>query len=147
MTADQQTMSDFRKIFRLEELTVHEEAGWAISVRPGQLTLGSMVVSSSTGRLDFQELDGDAAAGLAAAFARVERLAKERLGAVRVNLVCLMMKDPVVHFHVIPRYDAPIERYGQRWEDTDWPGPPTFGPVPTDDGVLRELVRDLSEHP
>jgi diadenosine tetraphosphate (Ap4A) HIT family hydrolase len=141
--ADEQTMAAFRDTFRLEELTISDEGGWTISVRPGQITLGAMVISSSSGLLDFQDLDEDTSVGLSTAFALAEQLAKERLGAVRVNLVCLMMKDPVVHFHVLPRFDRPVERYGRTWEDADWPGPPTFGPAPVDDAVLQALVRDL----
>jgi diadenosine tetraphosphate (Ap4A) HIT family hydrolase len=143
VSADGQTMTAFRDTFRLDELTIHEERGWTLSVRPGQITLGAMVISSSAGLLDFQDLDEATAVGLSTAFARAERLAKERLGAVRVNLVCLMMKDPVVHFHVLPRYSGPVERYDRTWEDADWPGPPTFGPAPADDAVLQALVRDL----
>jgi diadenosine tetraphosphate (Ap4A) HIT family hydrolase len=141
--ADDRTLAAFRETFRLDELTVHAEQGWALSVRPGQLTLGAMVVSSEAGHLDFGDLDAETAVGMADAFALAERLAKEVLGAVRVNLVCLMMKDPVVHFHVVPRYDGPVERYGRTWEDGDWPGPPTFGPAATSDEVLHDLVTDL----
>jgi diadenosine tetraphosphate (Ap4A) HIT family hydrolase len=141
--ADTGTMAAFRDTFRLDGLTVHAARGWALSVRPGQLTLGSMVISSEDGHLDFSGFDADTSAGLADAFALAERLAKDLFGAVRVNLVCLMMKDPVVHFHVVPRYEQPVERYGLTWEDADWPGPPTFGPAPTSDEVLRALAEDL----
>jgi diadenosine tetraphosphate (Ap4A) HIT family hydrolase len=141
--ADHQTQAAFRDTFRLDELSVRTARGWTLSVRPGQLTLGSMIISSDEGHLDFSELDADTSAGLADAFALAERLAKDQFEAVRVNLVCLMMKDPIVHFHVVPRYHAPVERYGRTWEDKDWPGPPTFGPAPTSDEVLAALVEEL----
>jgi diadenosine tetraphosphate (Ap4A) HIT family hydrolase len=138
-------LTDFRATFRLDELTVVEGDHWVVSVRPGQLTLGSMVVSSRTGLLDFVDLDAAASEELGRAFGEVERLARELLGAVRVNFVALMMKDPVIHFHALPRFDATVERYGRTWEDADWPGPPTFGPAPTEDDVLAALVGDLRE--
>lgn len=133
----------FRETFRLDELTVVDGAHWVVSVRPGQLTLGSLVVSSRAGLVDFAALDADAGAALAAAFGDVERAARELFGAVRVNFVALMMKDPVVHFHALPRYDRDVERYGRVWQDADWPGPPTFGPAPTPDEVLASLATDL----
>jgi diadenosine tetraphosphate (Ap4A) HIT family hydrolase len=136
-------MKDFRETFRLDELTIQDRQGWTLSVRPAQITLGSMVVSSTAGHLDFQAIEHEEAMGLTAAFADAERVAKAALGAVRINIVCLMMKDPVVHFHVLPRYDHVAERYGATWRDADWPGPPTFGPAPTADTVLRSIVREL----
>ena len=142
MPASDDFVVQFREAFRLDELTVAEEAGWAVSIRPGQVTIGSMVISALDGHLDFQDLSPGEAAGLASAFATAERLAKEVFGAVRINLACLMMKDPIVHFHVIPRYMEPVERYGRTWVDADWPGPPTFGGASVDDDDVLRAIRD-----
>jgi diadenosine tetraphosphate (Ap4A) HIT family hydrolase len=136
-------VAEFRTNFQLDELTVTEHGDWVISVRPGQITLGSMVISTSRGELDFASVGRDSGGDLTEAFTTAERLAKETFGAVRINLACLMMKDPIVHFHVLPRYDAPVERYGHTWEDADWPGPPTFGPAPTSEETLAALTADL----
>lgn len=144
MPADQE-LAAFRETFRLDELTVSEGAHWVASVRPGQITLGSMVISSARGLLDFADLDADSGATLGAAFGEAERLARRLFGAVRVNFVALMMKDPIIHFHALPRYDTDVQRYGRTWEDSDWPGPPTFGPAPTDDETLLALVTDLRD--
>jgi diadenosine tetraphosphate (Ap4A) HIT family hydrolase len=143
VTASEQIVREFRETFRLDTLSFRDSQGWTLSVRPGQITLGAMVISSSRGRLDFQDLDGDEAVGLSGAFALTERLAKDVFGAVRINLACLMMKDPIVHFHVVPRYDRPVERYGRTWEDADWPGPPTFPKVDTPAETLHALASDL----
>ena len=139
-----EALSEFQEKFRLDELTVCERGQWVVSVRPEQITLGSMVISSTAGVLAFESLDREAQADLGEAFGMVEHLAKSCFGAVRVNFVCLMMKDPVVHFHVLPRFDRVVEYLGRSWEDLDWPGPPNFDPAPTDDDVLsavRETLR------
>lgn len=142
MPADQD-LAAFRQTFRLDELTVVQSDRWVLSVRPGQITLASMVISSSRGALSFAGLDAVDGADLVALTGRAETAAQEAFGAVRLNLVCLMMKDPIVHFHVLPRYDQAVQRYGQRWEDTDWPGPPTISAASTSDEVLHPLVTDL----
>ena len=36
----------------------------------------------------------------------------------------LMMVDPHVHFHVIPRYNGTLEWNGFTFPDSGWPGPP-----------------------
>ena len=136
-------VTEFRANFRLDELTVAEHGDWIISVRPAQLTLGAMVVSTARGELDLASVTPESGADMTRAFATAERLAKDVYGAVRINLACLMMKDPIVHFHVLPRYDHAVERYGHTWQDADWPGPPVFGPAPTSDEVLEQIVADL----
>lgn len=144
MSASNDTISAFRETFRLDELTIIADQRWNLSVRPGQLTLGAMVLSSERGHLDFQGFDSDDAVGMTRMIGVAERLAKQHLGAVRINLACLMMKDPIVHYHVLPRYDGPVERYGQTWTDEDWPGPPTFGKTSTSDNILHAIRDDLA---
>jgi len=39
----------------------------------------------------------------------------------------LMMVDPNVHFHVIPRYSEPRRWNGVEFPDAGWPGPPQLG--------------------
>lgn len=141
--ADDPVLREFRDTFRLDDLTIHVDGRWVLSVRPGQITLGSMVVSAASGATRFGALDADDGAGLAAVLASAERLALGVYGAVRLNVVALMMKDPVVHFHVLPRYDVEVARYGQGWRDQDWPGPPTFGPAPTPEAVLFAIRDEL----
>jgi diadenosine tetraphosphate (Ap4A) HIT family hydrolase len=51
----------------------------------------------------------------------------------------LMMVDPDVHFHVIPRYGADQEFDGLVYPDTGWPGPPVLAPAVTPDET--RLVR------
>ena len=142
MSADP-AVTEFRENFRLDELTVAEHGDWVISVRPAQLTLGAMVISTRRGELELASLTPESGVDMTRAFGTAERLAKDVYGAVRINLACLMMKDPIVHYHVLPRYDQAVERYGHTWEDADWPGPPTFGPAPTSDEVLAAITADL----
>lgn len=136
----------FRKTFRLDELTLDSRGGWVLSLRPGQLVLGSMVLSLASGGQDLAALTAAEGAGLAEGLGRAERLARETLGAVRINALCLMMQDPVVHFHILPRYAGPVTRLGVTWQDADWPGPPVIRPVDTPETLLRALRDDLRAH-
>jgi diadenosine tetraphosphate (Ap4A) HIT family hydrolase len=57
----------------------------------------------------------------------------------------LMMVDPNVHFHVIPRYSTP-----RRWKDVEfpdcgWPGPPRLDTaVRLDEKQLSQLVTEIA---
>jgi diadenosine tetraphosphate (Ap4A) HIT family hydrolase len=60
----------------------------------------------------------------------------------------LMMVDPEVHFHVIPRYSMPRSWKGIEFADAGWPGPPRLDvAVKLDAGQLSQLVADLGADP
>lgn len=138
-----ETFAIFADRFRLGALHLADCGDWVLSLRPGQLTLGAMVLSLRTGARDLAAITPDQARDMGRGFALAETLARTRLGAVRVNLLCLMMQDPVVHFHILPRHDRPVTRHGLTWTDADWPGPPVMRPLTTPDTVLAALREDL----
>lgn len=138
-------LMEFERKFRQRELLVAECGTWNLSVRPAQLTLGSMVLAAASGALSMAELSARERDDMGRGFALAERLAKQAFGANRINYLCLMMQDPIVHFHVLPRYADPLERFGVRWRDADWPGPPHVVPVSTGDDTLRRIRDALLE--
>ena len=133
----------FDEKFRLRELALGHTEGWNLSLRPDQITLGSMVLSLAADKFDLSGLSEAEARGMAAGFGQAERLAREVFGAVRINILCLMMQDPIVHFHILPRYDHPLNRHGRDWVDADWPGPPAIRAAPIDTDMLHRLRDEL----
>ncbi|PWJ12945.1 HIT family protein [Jannaschia seohaensis] len=134
-----QDLDAFAEKFRTAELHLAETQGWTLSLRPGQPMLGSMVLSVRSGTRDLALLTPEEAVGMGAGLGLAERLAREVFGAVRINVLCLMMQDPIVHFHILPRYDRPVSAAGRDWTDTDWPGPPQIAGDPAEDAVLHAL--------
>jgi len=53
----------------------------------------------------------------------------------------LMMVDPDVHFHVIPRYSSPREASGLVYADAGWPGPPALEPAIVPGPEQSEVLR------
>jgi diadenosine tetraphosphate (Ap4A) HIT family hydrolase len=45
----------------------------------------------------------------------------------KINYLMLMMVDPDVHFHVLPRYEGVRTHEGVDFADAGWPGPPALG--------------------
>ncbi|QTF91297.1 hypothetical protein [Halomonas sp. BM-2019] len=138
-------LDTFRETFRLNELTISQSEHWVLSVRPEQLTLGSMVLSSSKGKTELSQLTAEEGAALVQMLSKAETLAKDKFGAVRINAICLMMKDPVVHFHILPRYDKDIEFGGVVWHDKDYPKPPSIRPVQTEKNIVERLLSKLRD--
>ncbi|RLK48369.1 diadenosine tetraphosphate (Ap4A) HIT family hydrolase [Alkalispirillum mobile] len=129
----------FREKFQVDALSVAGTEHWVLSVRPQQLTLGSMVLSTRANVLDFASLSEAQSRDMAHLFGEAERRVKTLFGAARINALCLMMRDPLLHFHIFPRYENKVAFAGQDWIDADWPKPPQIRPVDEDPEINRAL--------
>ena len=117
---------------------------WAVLVRPAQVTLGSLVLVCRDAVSRFGEISREAGAELVEATSRIEAVLSDAFAYDKINYLMLMMVDPDVHFHVIPRYESEREYSGVAFRDAAWPGPPdiTSRQVVPDD-VLAALTADL----
>lgn len=106
---------------------VAEVGSWTVQVRPKQPTLGSLVLVSSEPVGAFAEISPQGYADLREAVAGIERALKSYVDYQKINYLMLMMVDPDVHFHVIPRYEGERTFDGAAFADAGWPGPPNLG--------------------
>ena len=100
---------------------------WLILLRPAQVTLGSLVLAAKSEATAYADLPREAFAEQAEAVASIERALGQFCQYERINYLMLMMVDPNVHFHVIPRYSEPRQWNGVEFADAGWPGPPQLG--------------------
>lgn len=124
--------------------TVFEDEHWAAVVRPAQPTLGAMVLIAKRPVEAFGDLSAEEGAALPASAARIAAALDTLCRPAKLNYLMLMMVDPHVHFHVIPRYEGAREWRGQQFADAGWPGVPDLGSaVSLTDEQRAQLVRDL----
>jgi diadenosine tetraphosphate (Ap4A) HIT family hydrolase len=97
---------------------------WLVLVRPAQVTLGSLVLAAKSDATAYGDLPRAAFAEQATVIAAIESGLKAFCRYERINYLMLMMVDPHVHFHVIPRYSGTREWNGMEIVDHGWPGPP-----------------------
>lgn len=100
---------------------------WAVLLRPAQPTLGSLILAAKGEATSFAGLAPGAFAELGAAVADIEAALAAAVRFERINYLMLMMVDPHVHLHVIPRYDGEREARGVRVTDKGWPKVPALG--------------------
>jgi diadenosine tetraphosphate (Ap4A) HIT family hydrolase len=100
---------------------------WLILLRPAQPTLGSLVLAAKSDATAYSELPNEAYAEQADAVRTIERVLAAFVAYERINYLMLMMVDPNVHFHVIPRYSGQREWNGVEFRDAGWPGQPQLG--------------------
>jgi diadenosine tetraphosphate (Ap4A) HIT family hydrolase len=115
------------KKFGYPATIIEDGRRWTVLLRPAQATLGSLVLICKEPAQTFSALSKEAFADLHEITGRIERSLKRAFDYDRINYLMLMMVDPDVHFHVIPRY-AGARRFADTvFRDTGWPGPPELG--------------------
>lgn len=120
---------------------VAEYDHWVVLLRPTQPTLGSLVLAAKNDATAFADLPPTAFAEMATAVADIEAALKQAVDYARINYLMLMMVDPHVHFHVIPRYEGLREAEGLAIEDKGWPKVPALGEaVALDEARTATLV-------
>ena len=100
---------------------------WVVLQRPAQPTLGSLVLAAKSEATAFGALPPQAHAELATITAEIEAALSGAVTFQKVNYLMLMMVDPHVHFHVIPRYEGEREWGDLSVTDTGWPATPALG--------------------
>ena len=128
--------------FGYPDTLIREFEHWVVLLRPTQVTLGSLVLAARSDCTAYSLLPDDAFAEQALAVRAIEAALGQFCSYERLNYLMLMMVDPNVHFHVIPRYSEPRQWQGAEFPDAGWPGPPQLkSSVELSPGRV-ELMRD-----
>lgn len=126
---------------------MREYERWVVLVRPVQVTAASMVAACREDAESLGDVTPEAWAEFGSVCWDLEQALGQALAHDGLNYHALMMVDPHVHFHVIPRYAAPRRVIGRKFTDPWWPRPAeiTAGEE-LDDEELAALVAHLRAH-
>ncbi len=114
---------------------------WVVLLRPAQPTLGSLILAAKSDATAFGNLPAEAHAELKTVTATIEAALTKAVDYAKINYLMLMIVDPHVHFHVIPRYEGERSAAGVTVPDAGWPGQPDLSVAVKLDGALDD-VRD-----
>ena len=106
---------------------VGESRSWWVLVRPKQPTFGSLVLICKEDAGAFADISAEAFLDLQGAVRSIETMLAIVVGYEKINYLMLMMVDPDVHFHVLPRYAGERVHDGVPFPDAGWPGAPDLG--------------------
>lgn len=131
--------------FGYPDSLVREFEHWVVLVRGDQVTLGSLVLAAKSDATAFGALPPAAFAELAEIVPAIERALRAFASYEKINYLMLMMVDPNVHFHVLPRY-AGTRRWGELdFADAGWPKAPQLGSaVALSPEQIRAMASELS---
>ena len=110
--------------FGYPQTLLAEYEHWVVLLRQKQVTAGSMVLAYKAEAVALGDVSEEAWGELARVTADLETAARAAVGYDRINYLALMMVDPHVHFHVLPRHETPREIAGAVIADEAWPKPP-----------------------
>jgi len=131
--------------FGYPDTLVAETDHWLVLVRPQQPTYGALVLACKDEAKAFSDLSPAAFADMKVAVDGIESLLRHTVAYERLNYLMLMMVDPDVHFHVLPRYPGAREYGGHTFTDAGWPGPPALAShVALSEEEAKALAADLA---
>jgi diadenosine tetraphosphate (Ap4A) HIT family hydrolase len=130
--------------FGYPDTLIKEYQHWVVLLRPSQVTLGSLILAAKSSATAYSHIPASAFAEQAIVIAEIERALSTFCSYEKINYLMLMMVDPHVHFHVIPRYEGLREFSGLALEDFGWPGPPALKDgVPLDANQIHAMRDEL----
>lgn len=105
---------------------LQEYQKWVVVLRPQQVTLGALVLICRDEAIAFSQISSEAFAEFPRVIQEIESSLRKIFSYEKLNYLMLMMVDPDVHFHVIPRYGDSRTLCHQQFYDHGWPGPPAL---------------------
>ena len=128
--------------FNYPESLVREYDGWVVLLRPQQVTLGALVLICKEDADALSVVSVEAFAELKEITTALESGLKACFTYDKINYLMLMMVDPDVHFHILPRYSATRVFDQAEFTDPGWPGPPDLSKTNQIDDYVTEQLRE-----
>ena len=102
------TYKEFYQKYNISKLKIFENNNWIVSLRPEQKTPFSLLLTIKSDKNELRSLNEFEMTDLIESYDFIETLSYDKLGAIKVNYLCLMMVDSIVHYHVFPRFSKEL---------------------------------------
>lgn len=126
--------------FGYPDTLIREYEHWVVLLRPAQATLGALILACKDEATRYSDITPAAFTEMAGVVGDMERALSSLFDYRKLNYLMLMMVDPDVHYHVLPRYESDQTWAGSTFTDPGWPGPPNLG---HDNGASEDVKADL----
>lgn len=103
---------------------IADYAHWVVLLRPAQATLGALILACKDDATAFSQISPGAFQEFSHTISDIETALSRAFSYDKINYLMLMMVDPHVHFHVLPRYARSATFEGISFEDPGWPKTP-----------------------
>ncbi|MBP6058365.1 MAG: HIT family protein [Nitrosomonas sp.] len=128
--------------FGAPQTIIRQYQYWSVMLRPAQATLGALVLAAHEPVQAFSALSPASFAELHTVTGHMESALVKAFQYDKINYLMLMMVDPDVHFHVLPRYAQPKQFADMAFMDAGWPAMPNLGQVNKTDTAINQLIME-----
>ncbi|MEK6686248.1 MAG: HIT domain-containing protein [Pseudomonadota bacterium] len=128
--------------FGAPQTIIRQYQYWSVLLRPAQATLGALVLAAHEPAQAFSELSQTSFTELHEVTRQIESALTKAFQNDKFNYLMLMMADPDVHFHVIPRYAQPRQFANMEFVDAGWPAMPNLGQINKTDAMTNQLIME-----
>ena len=133
--------------FGYPQSRIAEYAHWVVLLRPDQVTAGCLILACKEDARSFGQITAAAGTELPRVAADIESAFSATYKPEKLNYLALMMVDPHVHFHVIPRYAHPVAVAGSSIPDPGWPRHPDLAAVAAlSEDQMAQILAELKSN-
>jgi diadenosine tetraphosphate (Ap4A) HIT family hydrolase len=137
-------LNDTMRKFGAPQTIIHSFQYWSVLLRPAQATLGALVLIAHEPVKAFSGLSAASFAEMHAVINQIEFTLTKAFQYDKINYLMLMMVDPDVHFHIIPRYAQTRLFADTAFVDVGWPAVPQLGQInETDETINQKIIAHI----
>lgn len=136
-------IDSFKIKFEVNRFLIKEYKYWFWCLRKEQSTLGSCILFPKNEYLSLSELTENDLLELKAIISEIENRLFRLFKYSKINYLTLMMVDPIVHTHIIPRYEKPVKYKGEYYRDNKFPNIPDLKIDLVEDSEKENILIDL----
>jgi diadenosine tetraphosphate (Ap4A) HIT family hydrolase len=130
--------------FDLANTLIKEYDNWYLMLRRKQVTLGSIVLLCKDDVDQFSHISKESFSEFSDIVTDIEEKLKENFNFDKINYLMLMMVDPAVHFHIVPRYSSNKDFGGIIFKDYGWDT--KLPALDTVNEITDNVFQDLRSH-
>lgn len=138
---------DTMKKFYYPNSIVYENEFWYVLLRFEQVTFCSVILITKFEKNNlFSKLSIEEQISMFKVIQKIETVMYKNIGCDKINYLALMMIDPFIHYHIIPRYKSIMMFNKVEFSDTGYPGLINFDEITKlKKNNFDKLVRYLKE--
>ncbi len=140
MTSKSNSLNATMRKFGAPQTIIRQYQYWSVMLRPAQATLGALVLAAHEPAEAFSQLSPESFTELHSITGQIESALTKAFQYDKINYLMLMMIDPDVHFHVIPRYAQPRQFADMEFIDAGWPAMPNLGQINKTDAAINQRI-------
>lgn len=141
-SAEPHSLNATMRKFGAPQTIIRQYQYWSVMLRPAQATLGALVLAAHEPAQAFSALSPASFAELHTVTGHMEFALAKAFQYDKINYLMLMMVDPDVHFHVLPRYAQPRQFADMEFIDAGWPAMPNLGQVNKTDTAINQRIME-----